>query len=321
MVSVVFVLAAALTLLPAVLAGSDRASTGSRCPGCTPASTAPRASPPGPSASGAARCFRWGGAAVAARARRPARWACAPACPRSRSSRQATPRASATRRWQAAFGPGAPGALQVVAPPPTADVVAVLAGRPGHRRGHAAPASTRRQARADPGRPGAPTRPIPPSATTIDRLRAALPAGVLVGGAAAENHDLEAALARATPRVIGVVLALGFLLLLVALQAPMIAARRRPHQPARDRAPHSASPGSSSRTATAPALLGFESQGFLDAWGPVFFFAMIFAISMDYTVFLLASAKEHHDRSGDARARRWSAASPTPAASSSPPPR
>ena len=46
-------------------------------------------------------------------------------------------------------------------------------------------------------------------------------------------------------------------------------------------------------------LLGFESQGFLDAWGPVFFFAMIFAISMDYTVFLLSSAKEHWDRTGD----------------------
>jgi RND superfamily putative drug exporter len=51
------------------------------------------------------------------------------------------------------------------------------------------------------------------------------------------------------------------------------------------------------------ALLGFEPQGFLDAWGPVFFFAMIFAISMDYTVFLLSSAKEHWVRSGgDARA-------------------
>ena len=48
-------------------------------------------------------------------------------------------------------------------------------------------------------------------------------------------------------------------------------------------------------------LLGFESQGYLDAWAPVFFFAMIFAISMDYTVFLLASAKEHFDRSGDPR--------------------
>ena len=47
-------------------------------------------------------------------------------------------------------------------------------------------------------------------------------------------------------------------------------------------------------------LLGFESQGFLDAWAPVFFFAMIFAIAMDYTVFLLASAKEHWERSGDA---------------------
>ena len=44
-----------------------------------------------------------------------------------------------------------------------------------------------------------------------------------------------------------------------------------------------------------------QPQGFLDAWGPVFFFAMIFAISMDYTVFLLSSAKEHFDRSGDPR--------------------
>ncbi len=48
-------------------------------------------------------------------------------------------------------------------------------------------------------------------------------------------------------------------------------------------------------------LLDRESQGFLDAWAPVFFFAMIFAISMDYTVFLLASAKEHYDRTGDPR--------------------
>src|SRR5881397_2161129 len=51
------------------------------------------------------------------------------------------------------------------------------------------------------------------------------------------------------------------------------------------------------------SVLGFAPQGFLDAWAPVFFFAMIFAISMDYTVFLLSSAKEHWERSGgDARA-------------------
>jgi len=48
-------------------------------------------------------------------------------------------------------------------------------------------------------------------------------------------------------------------------------------------------------------LLGFESQGFMNAWAPVFFFAMIFAISMDYTVFLLSSAREHRDRGESAR--------------------
>ena len=69
------------------------------------------------------------------------------------------------------------------------------------------------------------------------------------------------------------------------------------------------------------SLLGFEPQGFLDAWGPVFFFAMIFAISMDYTVFLLSSAKEHWDRAGRRRRTRWSAAWRTPAGSSSPPAR
>ena len=59
---------------------------------------------------------------------------------------------------------------------------------------------------------------------TIDRLRADLPAGTVVGGAVAENHDLQQALSAKTPLVIGVVLGLGFLLLLVALQAPLIAA-------------------------------------------------------------------------------------------------
>ena len=38
----------------------------------------------------------------------------------------------------------------------------------------------------------------------------------------------------------------------------------------------------------------------MDAWAPVFFFAMIFAISMDYTVILLASAKEHWERTKSA---------------------
>ena len=132
----------------------------------------------------------------------------------------------------------------------------------------------------------------------INSIRASLPADALVGGAVAENHDLEQALADKTALVIGVVLALGFLLLLVALQAPLIAAVGV--------LTNLLATGAAFGVAKLvfqdgdlASLLGFEPQGFLDAWGPVFFFAMIFAISMDYTVFLLSSAKEHYDDSGD----------------------
>ena len=101
--------------------------------------------------------------------------------------------------------------------------------------------------------------------------------------------------------MIGVVLGLSFLLLVLALQAPLIAALGV--------VTNLLATGAAFGVAkwifqdgVGHALLGFEPQGFLDAWGPVFFFAMIFAISMDYTVFLLCSAKEHWDRSGgDAR--------------------
>ncbi len=113
-----------------------------------------------------------------------------------------------------------------------------------------------------------------------------------------ENLDLKTQLDSSTPLVIGVILALGFLLLLVALQAPLIALL--------------GTLASLLSTAAAfgvarlvfqdgwgSSVMGFEHQGFLDAWAPVFFFAMIFAIAMDYTVFLLASAKEHYEHSGD----------------------
>ena len=89
--------------------------------------------------------------------------------------------------------------------------------------------------------------------------------------------------------MIGVVLALGFLLLLVALQAPLIAAL-----------------GVLTNLLAVGAAFGvgrlifqdgygagtarLRVAGYMDAWAPVFFFAMVFAISMDYTVFLLSSA-------------------------------
>ncbi|HWJ08939.1 MAG TPA: MMPL family transporter, partial [Nocardioides sp.] len=202
---------------------------------------------------------------------------------------------------QASFGPGAPGMLQVLAAGIDADATsAALAADPGIAAVLPAMRATDGTDRVlvqavptvDPSDPALPG--------TVDRLRSELPDSALVGGAAVENIDLTDQLHRSTPLVIGVVLLLGFLLLLFALQAPLISLLGT----------------LASLLSTAAAfgvarlvfqdghgagLLGFESQGFLDAWAPVFFFAMIFAIAMDYTVFLLASAKEHWEKSGDPR--------------------
>jgi len=200
---------------------------------------------------------------------------------------------------QNAFGPGAPGALEIVAPADQASsIAATLDSDPGI-------------ARTLPGQPGgdrqiliqAIPRSDPSSddlGRAVDRLRGELPPSVLVGGAAAENHDLEASLSAKTPLVIGIVLVLGFLLLLIAFQAPLIAAIGV----ATNLLATAAAFGIAKlvfQDGNLSGLLGFESQGFLDAWGPVFFFAMIFAISMDYTVFLLSSAREHWEREGNAR--------------------
>jgi RND superfamily putative drug exporter len=199
----------------------------------------------------------------------------------------------------AAFGPGAPGLLQVTAPQGEArQVIARL--RTDHGIAAALPPQT--------GRDGTSLIEAMPSSApsstafgdTLDRLRSELPSAALVGGPAAENHDLEAALAAKTPLVIGVVLGLGFLLLLIAFQAPLIAAIGV----LTNLLSTAAAFGVAKlifQDGNLTGLLGFESQGFLDAWAPVFFFAMVFAIAMDYTVFLLSSAREHWERTGSPR--------------------
>ena len=138
----------------------------------------------------------------------------------------------------------------------------------------------------------------PRMGSILDGLRERLPADALVGGAAAENLDLQTALDDNLPMVVGIILLLGFVLLLVALQAPLIAVLGT--------VVSLLSTGAAFGVARlifqdghGSGLLGFTPQGFLDGWGPVFFFAMIFAIAMDYTVFLLATAKEHFERTGD----------------------
>lgn len=202
-------------------------------------------------------------------------------------------------RVQDAFGPGAPGALQIVVKPADAEeAAAVLKADSGI--GAVMPAQPSPDGTDLSMVQAVPTvDPSDPAlGDTVERLRGDLPDSAIIGGAAVENLDLKSQLDKSTPLVIGVVLVLGFLLLLIALQAPLIS--------------FLGTLVSLLSTAAAfgvarlvfqegwgAGFFGFESQGFLDAWAPVFFFAMIFAIAMDYTVFLLASAKEHYERSGD----------------------
>jgi RND superfamily putative drug exporter len=195
-----------------------------------------------------------------------------------------------------AFGAGAPGTLQVLIPAGSQDAAfAALAHQPGLAATVAGPTSgawTLDQA-VPASAPSAPA-----TGATIDQLRQALPPGSLVGGAAAENHDLERALAARTPVVFGVLGLVGFLLLLVALGAPLLAA---------------AGVLITALSLTAAfgiarlifqdghlsGLLGFTSQGYVDAWGPLFFGAMVFGVAMDYTLFLLSAAKERYETRAD----------------------
>ena len=200
---------------------------------------------------------------------------------------------------QAQLGEGAPGMLQIVAPAAESDVVAHTAAAVDGISMVTPPTA----ATDDSGLVMMQALPqVDPSdarmSTIVDQLRDRLPGDAYVGGAAVENLDLQQAMNHYFPIIVAIILILGFALLLTALQAPVIAAL--------------GTVVSLLSTAAAfgvaklvfqdghgAGLLGFTPQGFLDGWGPVFFFAMIFAIAMDYTVFLLATAKEHYERTGD----------------------
>ncbi|WP_026303303.1 MMPL family transporter [Jongsikchunia kroppenstedtii] len=302
MLSVVFVLAATLTLLPLVLAKLDQRINRLALPW---ARIGEHRSP---------AFARWGGQLW----RHPVRWGvgallilAALAAPivgikTSMPSIKVLPESASARvgydAVQHAFGPGAPGTLQIIARKSEAAATEHIL------RSDAGIASTMPAIAAINGSglsliTAVPTvDPSDPTlVTTVDRLRDELPPGSLVGGAAVENIDLKKQLDSSTPVVISVVLGLGFILLLIALRAPLIALIGTLLSLLSTAAAFGVA-RLIFQNGIGESLLGFEHQGFLDAWAPVFFFAMIFAIALDYTVFLLSSAKEHWEKSGDPRA-------------------
>jgi RND superfamily putative drug exporter len=195
-----------------------------------------------------------------------------------------------------AFGPGAPGTLQILSP---AAAQPQQAAALGHDPGVAAalPAGTAHGWTMTLAIPKSDAS-APSTGATIDRVRHELPAGSLVGGAAAENHDLQRALSARTPLVFGLLSGLGFVLLLIALGSPLVAFAGI--------VTNLASIGGAFGVAKwifqdghLAGLLHFQPQGFIDAWGPLFFGAMLSGVAMDYTLFLLSAAREHYDATGD----------------------
>ena len=130
------------------------------------------------------------------------------------------------------------------------------------------------------------------TATLVNTLRSRLSSAVptaQVGGPAAQNRDLTAVLVGRAPYAIGVILIVAFLLLLIVFRSLVIALTSI--------LMNLLTVGAAFGFATlvfqhgfGTGLLGIQHQPFVDAWAPLFFFALLFGLSMDYQLFLLAAS-------------------------------
>jgi RND superfamily putative drug exporter len=150
-----------------------------------------------------------------------------------------------------------------------------------------------------------PKTPVDDTATAAmvnrlrDRLDTAVPAAA-VGGPAAQNRDLTDVLTSRAPYAIGLILIVAFVLLLVVFRSLVIALFSI--------GMNLLTVGAAFGFATivfqhgvGAGLLGIEHQGFVDAWAPLFFFALLFGLSMDYQLFLLAAIRERYQATGDTK--------------------
>ena len=116
-----------------------------------------------------------------------------------------------------------------------------------------------------------------------------------VTGPTAASADSNALLKRKAPLVFGFVLVFAFLLLLVTFRSVVIAGKAI--------VLNLLSVGAAYGVLVAvfqwgwgASLLGFQSNGGIAAWLPIFMFVILFGLSMDYHVFILSRVREAFDR-------------------------
>ncbi len=125
-----------------------------------------------------------------------------------------------------------------------------------------------------------------------------VPGRVLVGGDIAANLDGFAMLSRYTPIVFAFVLGLSFILLTVVFRSIVV--------PIKAVIMNLLSVGAAygllvlvTQKGVGAGLFGFQQVESIEAWLPIFLFAILFGLSMDYHVFLLSRIREHYDHSHD----------------------
>ena len=201
----------------------------------------------------------------------------------------------------AAFGPGAAAPALITVDATEAERVVTIASEVDgvvDARVVAAPAESGRTVVRVIG-----STPVDDTATAdmVADLRTALDDAVpsaAVGGPAAQNHDLTEVLTGKAPVAIGIILVVAFMLLLVVFRSLVIALFSV--------VMNLLTVGAAFGFATivfqhgfGAGLIGIEHQGFVNAWAPLFFFALLFGLSMDYQLFLLAAIRERFEATGD----------------------
>lgn len=123
-------------------------------------------------------------------------------------------------------------------------------------------------------------------------------ANVLVGGQSATADDLFSTLDTYTPIVFAFVLGLSFILLLVVFRSIVV--------PIKALAMNLLSVGATYgilvlvfQEGIGNEILGFRQTDEIASWLPLFLFAVLFGLSMDYHVFLLSRIRENFDRTGN----------------------
>jgi putative drug exporter of the RND superfamily len=132
----------------------------------------------------------------------------------------------------------------------------------------------------------------------VPRSFAGVDAEVYVGGDTAEELDYHDTVNLWLPRVLLFVLGLSFVLLMLAFRSIVV--------PATAIAMNLLSVGAAYgllvlvfQEGIGNELLGLREAETIDAWVPLFLFAVLFGLSMDYQVFLLSRIRERYTQTGD----------------------